>query len=136
MWQWHLTYLKRVKRQSPDTMLRFEKINVAHQVIVNFTDKTLVFTDTRTNTELRRYIGSILILFDVCVCVIQCALHGHALTWIYRVEDILFLHTFDALGNVDEFRENGKNEKGMLIPFPGPGVLTYLIRYIHVSAAA
>lgn len=62
MWQWHLTYLKRMKRQSPDIMLRFETINVAHQVRVNFTDKTLVFIDTRTNQILQRY------LHRLCFC--------------------------------------------------------------------
>ena len=43
---------------------------------------------------------------------------------IYRIEDILFLHTFDANGQVDEFRENGFNNKEQLIPFPGPGMFT------------
>ena len=40
---------------------------------------------------------------------------------LYRISDILFLHTFDADGQVDEFRENGFDDKGRFIPFPGPG---------------
>lgn len=100
-WQWHLTYLKRMKRQLPGLNLRFEIINVAHQVIVNFTDKTLVFTDTKTNEILR------------------------------RVGDVLFLHTFDAEGSIDEFRENGQDDKGRLIPFPGPGPLYIVGRHAY-----
>jgi hypothetical protein len=46
------------------------------------------------------------------------------LDWLdlYRVEDVLFLHTFNAVGDVEEFREDGKDELGRLIPFPGPGI--------------
>ena len=40
----------------------------------------------------------------------------------------MFLHTFNALGDVEEFREEAK-DKDRLIPFPGPGELVYLTTY-------
>ena len=46
---------------------------------------------------------------------------------IYSIEDVLFLHTFDANGDVDEFREEGVNAVGDLILFPGPGTVIGLI---------
>ena len=49
-------------------------------------------------------------------------MEAHLRASLDRVENILFLHTFDREGTVDEFRESGKNDDGVLIPFPGPGV--------------
>ena len=53
-------------------------------------------------------------------------MHAHNLYYTglnYSIVDILFLHTFNALGDIEEFREDAKDGVGRLIPFPGPGEL-------------
>ena len=62
-WRMHATYLRRLRRQSPNSVFRFEEINVQHSINVTFDDKTLIFRDIRNGEETRRYVFDIVHIY-------------------------------------------------------------------------